>query len=222
MWGSTYRFHLHAAAAGMLALALGLPAALALGGTITDPVGDLLAPGHDITSVHSSLIGPNHDTLQISVAFAGPIFAPSTFHLNSLGGFVLLDTDGNANLAAALATIAANNHPPAAGIDFYLDLFSEEAYGGLADLLGAALNHVAAVPIAFGGSSFTVDIPVALIGTGNPDVGVIVGTFGNSASDVAALLSQPTAAPVPEPSSGLLFFALAGLAAGALGARRRW
>lgn len=198
-------------------------AALAQADVIGDPAGDTFAPGPDITSVSTTLSGVNQSTLQIGVNFAGPIFAPSTFHLHSLGGYILLDTNGNANMPAALASLLTQL-PPVPGVDFYIDLFSEEsqppqAQPRLVSVVNAAQNSVGAVPITYFPTSFVVDVPVSLLGTQNPSVGLIVGTFDNR-TDVARLVPSQIA-PIPEPGSLALFMVVAGAAAGAWHIRPR-
>jgi PEP-CTERM motif len=188
----------------------------AVGATITDPAGDTFAAGPDITSVSTSLTGVNQSTLQITVNFGRTIFAPSSFHVNSLGGWILLDTNGDANMASSLSFLISNL-PPAAGIDLSIDLFSEEFQLGFANLLNSNLNFVAALPVSFGATSLTVSVPVSSLGVTNPNMGVVVGTF-DQATDIA---SSATAGPVPEPGSFTLFSLLAGIAGGLHCRRRR-
>jgi PEP-CTERM motif len=200
--------------AAVLLLVAGGRAAL-WGATITDPQGDTFGTGPDILSITTSLTGVNQSTLEITVSFAAPIQAASSFNLNSLGGYLVLEANGNADLQAALLHLASSI-PPTSNIDYYIDLFSEEFMPGSVNLLNANASFVAALPIAFSMSQFTVRVPVSLVGSSNPQIGAVVGTF-SGASDLA-LQAAPTDA-IPEPSS-LALFALGGSLASCVGLAR--
>ena len=84
------------------------------------------------------------------------------------------------------------------------------------DVLNAMSEIIGQAPISFAANSFSVNVPLALLGgsTGLVNYGVIVGTFAEL-TDLAPNGIQPAqSTPVPEPATLLLLGSgLAGVAA---------
>jgi hypothetical protein len=210
-------------------MTIGCPAAYAaISITLTDPTGDTFGAGptqHDIVQVTADAVGPAGDeVLQIIVTFSGStaVTAPSSDLSNGIAGYIDIDT-APGGAASNLDPPAGQGAPAGFQIEFFVDLFSEFLNApppGIVDVVKTSDNSLAAtVPITFGTDSFTVDVPLSVIGIG-PEadiaIAVIVGTIAESTDQV------PNPVPgevIPEPSSATIFgFGLAFLA---LARRRR-
>jgi PEP-CTERM motif len=180
------------------------------------------------------------NTVTFTVNFAGPISPASAFALNSVVGFIDLDTDRN---AATGGTAAFGGSVPGGdswinffvnqgslpgptinlGDEFFIDIGSEQFHPGLVDVVDSGTNVATGeAPIAFGPDAFTITVSTALLPGARPDFtyGIVVGTV-NEPTDRGPKGSQPAEAlVVPEPSS-LTLFGVGGVMAAGLAWRRR-
>lgn len=179
----------------------------------------------EIEDLSVELIGTD---LKFTINFASSVAAPSDLLSPDppLVGYIAIDFFGGANVQAdmpsALALLDPLQTNLPTGIDFIIDLFSEDLFPpffGEVDVLDAALAPVSGGPFAATyGTSFMVTVSLAALG--DPDlveldlqVGAKVGTF-DGPSD------QAPNAPVPEPAS-LALWSLSALSAGLVYRRRR-
>lgn len=194
------------------------------GPILTDPPGDTFGTGtHDITT-YSAITDPATSTTLLTVNFAGPISPPSAFAPDSVLGFIDLDTDRNPTTGGTtpwLGALTGGNSwinffippnpgtpalpPPhdtliALGDEFYVDLFSEASNPGFVDLTDANTGAVAAIPIAFGPTSFSILIPLTGSGNGSLNFGLLFGTIVGP-TDRAPNGAEPAQSYVPEPGS---------------------
>jgi hypothetical protein len=187
---------------------------------VADPAGDTFGVGavqHDIVSVTSTVTATD---LVLQVAFGGPISAPSAFAPNSVVGFIDLDIDQND------VTGSAQTHGPTSafpGTEFFVDVFGEQFSPGLADVVSAAtLLTVGQAPITFAATSFTVTVPLSLLGGDNGAVDYRV-VMGSSAEPTDEALGASRIEPgdvVPEAGS-LVIWATLGLTVGSAAVSRR-
>lgn len=111
--------------------------------TLPDPAGDTVGADvvqHDIVSLVVTLTGPPSPKLVFDLALVDPISPPSAFATDSLVGYLAIDTDQSATLSDLLSVDFTDRASlAAAGIDYYVDLFSELFNVGSVDLVRAAI-----------------------------------------------------------------------------------
>ena len=210
-----------AGAAAIVVLGVLAPPALAT--PITDVSGDAVAGAfrtYDITSIDATFTATD---LIFTVALSTQPFAPSAAGNTGIYGFIDIDVD-NMRLTGAMSNIDAAGAvfpgfgSSGLGMEFYVNLFSEAATPGFVDVRNPfTATSVGSAPITYGASSFSVVVPLGLLG---PDDGfvnyaVLVGDLGSptdQARDPGFVLagglpasSSPTpSVPAAEPSTGLL------------------
>jgi hypothetical protein len=183
-----------------------------------DLIGDTFGAGpvqHDITSVHTTL-GPMD--LHFVLMTLGPIAPASAFAPHSIVGSIDLDTDKDAGTGAPpQAGLFGPPPAPVMGDEFFVDLFSEAFHPGLVDITNAVtLSPVGVVPIMYGPTSFSLTIPLAMIGDdGLLNYAAIVGTFSEPTDEIPngtepLMTAAAGAGVVPEPTS-LALLGLGGL-----------
>ncbi len=207
-----------------LLLALSRVASAAVSVSVPDPAGDTLGVlpiQHDILSVTSTV---NPTNLVFDVSFAGAIAPPSAFSPSSVVGFLDLDIDQN----SATGVNARFGAPPTptviAGVELYIDLFSESFTPGMVDVVNASTGlPTGSAAISYGATTFSLSLPFSLIGgdDGFLNYGLVVGTF-NEATDEAtgSTGAPPPSDSVAEPAS-LVAWAVLSTIAGAYGFHRR-
>lgn len=189
--------------------------------TLTDPSGDTPLPGQpDIVSITTE-----YDSIlqTITVVFSSTVVPASTFLPDSLGGYIAIDLGGDADLAALLIDVGTAGLP--AGIEYYIDLFSEEfPPGGLVDLVDSS-GIVDSLPITFAidFKSFVIDLTQATVAISIPSSGIALGAIvGYFPPDTFPTDQAPNqvADVVPEPTS-LAVWSLAAVSAALLRRRRK-
>ncbi|MCA9262199.1 MAG: hypothetical protein KDA60_00060 [Planctomycetales bacterium] len=174
-----------------------------------DPRNDTFNPAgvsHDIAYIDSVR---SHSSLFIEIGFYNEVDPPSAFTSQSVVGFIDLDVDQNP-LTGALSnkTKFSPAGPSALGVEYWVDIFSNRFHAGMAELIAAHTQSVTElVPVTFGSTSLTVEVPLNLIGDdGAVNYGVIVGN-SVTMTDEARDVGQPPAYSLPEPPASIAAFA---------------
>jgi hypothetical protein len=173
---------------------------------VADLIGDNVG-NNDITAVSAIVVGPD---LVIDVAFNNLIAPPSAFDGDgllgdSISGFIDLDTDQDSASPSSVDPIARGSVGvlPGLGAEFYLDLLSEQGNPGNVDVVDTDTGMITgAAAITFGAASFSVTVPLALLGNddGIVNFGASIEDFDGTLSDVAGPLTNCTQI-IPEPST---------------------
>jgi len=154
----------------------------------TDPIGDA-APGApaDITALTAQFSG---GTLTLEMAFNGPVAPPGSDAPNAIDAFLDIDADRNGSTGMPSWTDALRGVEPSEGtglgIEYYVDFLKFDPDDSTVELFDDLTGMVVArIPVTFSGSSFTVQIPLSLIGgLGNVHVaGVIYDVPSGEALD---------------------------------------
>jgi len=185
---------------------------------IIDAAGDTFGTGvHDIASVSTEVAGTD---LIVTASFFNTISPGSAFAPDSVYGFIDLDTDQNAATGnISTLDIFGFGVPGGLGVEFYIDIFADIFHPGDVHLLGPDLfTFIADVPITFAATSFSVTIPLSLLGgdDGNVNFAAIMGGFPDPTDQV-----PNGVAAVPEPASFSTFLGMGLIAMVAVGWRKR-
>lgn len=175
---------------------------------VIDPVGDTFGTGTvqlDITSINATY---TNTALTFTVNFAGQVFAPSLNNARSVVGFIDIDADRNPLTGVESATAFFGPPPaPDLGVEYGIDLSVEADNPGFVDIFDAASGTtIGTAPISFGAMSFSVTVPLSLLGGSNGLVNyaAIFGTFDEPTDKAPNGMTPATSAPVPEPATMLL------------------
>jgi len=216
---------------------------LMAGPALATPIGDLLGDAaagafhtYDITAIDATFTSTD---LIFTVVLSSAPLAPSAAGNSGIYGFIDIDVDNFASTGTTSNITAAGLVFPGfgssgLGMEFYLDLFSEAGNPGFVDVRNPfTASTVGFAPISYGASSFSVLVPLGLLG---PDDGfvnyaVLVGDVAgptDQARDAGFILAggQPamsspaTATAVPEPPA-LLLVALGGCLTAMIVAQQR-
>jgi hypothetical protein len=185
---------------------------------VVDPTSDTYGTESvqlDITSINATFSGSN---ITFFVSFAGGIAPPSALAPNSVVGFIDIDTDQNtATGDVPFINVFSPGPPIALGQDFFVDLGSEFLHPGSVDIFRTLPDTVVgAAPIVFTSTSFSVTVPLALLGNddGLLNYGAVIGTFLEPTDRAPNGTLPATSQPIPEPATLLLLgTGLAGVAA---------
>ena len=139
---------------------------------VLDPAGDALPASWltaDITALSSTF---NSGSITFKVDFDGPVFLPSasdSIH-QGLFGYIELDTDQDPATGAPAG--AGFAFPPAVnmGVDYLIDIGSERMHAGSVDVVSreqSATSIVGQIPIVATEKSFSVTVPLTLLGADN-------------------------------------------------------
>jgi hypothetical protein len=204
----------------------GLPAILAallsvLGSTsvsatpIADPIGDAISGAYmtyDISPIDATF---DSTTLTFTIGLTSTPIAPSANQLTGLSGFIDIDVDSNPGTGATanIDTIGGSFGSTGLSIEYYLDLFTEQASPGFVTLKDPInVMNTSQVPITYGASSATIAVPLSSLGNddGLVNYAVGVGDFGNATDQALdpSVVQQgglpASSTLVPQPSTGLL------------------
>lgn len=141
---------------------------------VVDPVGDTLFEGYDLTYFEAVT---DDTSLRIVLEFADTIQPAASDSFFGLYGFVNFDIDQDPNTGAT--PTSANDCPQLLnlGVEFTLQLNTYDPDTGLAEIQDPTdpenFDPVGTVPVVFGDTSITADIPLALL---NVAPGGIVNT----------------------------------------------
>lgn len=189
---------------------------------VSDVLGDAVTGSfktYDITQIDATFT-TTHITFTISLTNA-PV-APSVNQQMGLSGFVDIDVD-QISVTGASSNISTLSFPfgsSGLGIEYYLDLFSENANAGFVNVRDPLMAIVVGTaPITYGASSAAIVVPLSLLGNddGLVNYAVVVGDFGAQTDQaVDAGIIQAGGAPAsssfaatPEPPGlALLAYAL--------------
>ena len=146
---------------------------------VLDPAGDVYNPSdpirNDIISTSATF---DHESLTFTVSFADKIFSPWTGDPRMLIGLIAIDTDQNmlTGWRSAVEEMAAPD--VTLGVDFEISLSSDGSKRGFVDIITRQPGNnviVGAVPVQFSDTSFSITVPLAIIGNDNGLVNYGVG-----------------------------------------------
>lgn len=182
--------------------------------TYADPAGDTSSPGgHDIASIGSQV---TPESVRFQIEFFGAISPASALQTNSLAGYLDIDLDQDVGTGAAShQSVFGTGSGTNLGVDYFVDLFSEEFTPGFAELINTlTMQPVSMVTLLFGPTQVSIDVPRAdLGGDAALNYGVAVGGFV-AFSDEARNAGEPPASTVPEPA--IVIFIAEALAIGCI------
>jgi hypothetical protein len=148
---------------------------------VLDPTGDVYNPSdpfrNDIISTSAIF---DRESLTFTVTFAEKIFSPWSGDPRLLRGFIEIDTDQNP--ATGWLPAVGTMGPPDMnlGVDFQINLSSEASHRGFVDITTRQPGDdliTGTVPILFASTSFSITVPLAMIGNDNGLVNYGVGVW---------------------------------------------
>jgi len=148
----------------------------------SDPQGDTFGHGSvqlDISSIDAQF---NKTRLDFKTSFYSPILPPHVNAPNSVVGFIDVDSDRNLS-TGALSLIDIYKPPgyPPSGLrdEYVISIFFEAGSLGNAGVFNAITgSFIGTAPITFTPNSYTISVPLGLIGgNGLVNYGTVIGTF---------------------------------------------
>ena len=139
---------------------------------VVDPAGDAL-PAPWLTADRSAIGATfNSESITFKVDFEGPVFLPSVSDSSHQGLFGYIELDTDQNPATGGPAGAGFFFPPALnmGVDYFVDIGSERMHPGFVDVVSRMkmpTSVVGQVPIAATEKSFSLTVPLALLGGDN-------------------------------------------------------
>lgn len=155
---------------------------------VTDPTGDLRDPSSPLQNdIVSSSATFNNESLTFTVSFAENVFPPSSDNERRLSGFIEIDTDQNpATGHRSIVHVAGSPYFSPylnVGVDYRVNLTSESWHPGFVEIgTDLAFDVVTGrIPIVFTDKSFTIIVPLVMLGGDNGLVnyGIAVGVGTN-------------------------------------------
>ena len=157
----------------------------------TDPVfqDEIRPPSSSrLNDIASAVATADSETLTFTVKLTEQVFLASSINPRSLTGYIDIDTDGNAATGVP-SSVDVSPIRLNLGVEFQIDLGSEFAHPGMVDvrLRQGGPVVVGKVPILVNGTSFTIPVPLTLLGNDNGIVryAVSVGVVGLGQTDTA-------------------------------------
>ena len=148
------------------------------GTTTTDPTGDTYNGGqHDITSFSAYYTATE---LIITVEFAGTISPRDSGLPNAVFGFIDFDTDQNPATGMSSNVDTWSPYTTGLGVDYFVYLSGYVSATGDTPVSDDTGTEVGRAPVSFTSNSFTVTVPLSLIGgdDGIVDTATVLGTPG--------------------------------------------
>ena len=174
----------------------------ALDPVVLDPIADVKPPWSsregDIVSISSKF---DRESLTFTVSFAEHVIPPSSRDPRSLMGYIEIDTDQNPATGALPISNYVAQPPMSLGVDFQINLTSESIHPGFVDIRAILSGQLTRVPIVFTDTSFSVVVPLIILGgeNGLVNYGVAVGGYEMGLTDKAPNYTMPaTSVSVPE------------------------
>ena len=173
---------------------------------VMDALGDAVdafGDGPPLLDIDTLDIRFTTDTLDFSLSFFNEIAPPSLGAINSLVGVIDLDVDQN--VTTGFAPLQNSFSPPfvslGAGIEYRIDLASDDAHPGMLDVVEAEFGTIVGTfPVTYTPTSLSGSMPLSVLADDDGVVNftAIIGTFPQptDAMDVLGF-----SVPVPEPSS---------------------
>ena len=168
---------------------------------VADPIGDTFGTGavqHDITSFSAYYTTTE---LIVSVTFAGTIAPGDSGQPNAVVGFIDFDTDQDSTTGILSNVDFYSPYTTGLGVDYCVDLFLYSSATGDTSVLDDTGAEVGKAPVSFTSNSFTVRVPLALIGgdDGIVDTATVLGTIlePTDACPNGGYITSSSAAPVP-------------------------
>ena len=145
--------------------------------TIADQTGDTYGTGavqHDITSFSAYYTAAE---LIVSITFAGTISPSDSGQPDAVVGFIDFDTDQNPTTGTISSVDVFSPYTTGLGVDYFVNLNYNSSTGDIP--VFHTLTEVGRAPVSFTSDSFTVRIPLALIGgdDGIVDTATVLGTI---------------------------------------------
>jgi hypothetical protein len=174
-------------------------------GSAPDATGDAFGagmPNLDVSGVSAYLVGGN---INIGMNFATPISPADSGNADAVIGFIEIDADQNSATGNPPAYDIFCPQPTSLGVEYLINLGS--VTGGqvaVEDTNGT----IGTVPISFTANSFSIDLPLSLIGNPpNVHMASVIGTIPeptDCAPDNALLAAGVPSIPVPTLSQWML------------------
>lgn len=172
-----------------------------------DPAGDLRDPSSPLQNdIVSSKATFDNGSLTFTVSFADNVFPPSSDNERRLSGFIEIDTDQNPDTGHR--SIVHVGGPPSfspylnVGVDYRINLTSESLHAGFVEI-GTDLAFdviTGTVPILFTEKSFTIVVPLVMLGGDNGLVnyGIAVGVGAVATDRLPNGVEPAVSVAVPE------------------------
>jgi hypothetical protein len=138
---------------------------------VLDPVGDVRNPASPLQNdIVSSSATFDRGSLTFKVSFAEKVFAPSSGNVRHLNGYIEIDTDQNPGTGRLPMVYLVSAPDINMGVDYQINLFSEAQHPGFVEIrTELPFDDVitGTVPIQFTDNSFTVVVPLVMLGGDN-------------------------------------------------------
>lgn len=138
---------------------------------VREPQVDLPAPPYpnDVISMSATY---DRESLTFTVSFAEKILPASSGEQRGIRGYIDIDTDQNPATGLGSTLDYINHQSTKLGVDFEIDLASEYGHPGFVDILTTQPRSSIAgtAPIVFTSTSFSITVPLAMLG---PDDGLV-------------------------------------------------
>ena len=170
-----------------------------------DPIGDVRDPSSPLQNdIVSSSATFDRESLTFTVSFAEKIFPPSSTSERRLRGVIEIDTDQNPRTGRLPMVYVVRAPDINMGVDYRVNLFSESWHPGFVNV-GTELPFdddvvTGTVPIQFADNSFTVTVPLIMLGGDNGLVNysLTIGVFDEMTDRLPNGAEPAVSVAVPE------------------------